>query len=119
MAVKCNDREKSTDKLKPTIKNYMFNYIKEGSFQWIIRFTNLGIQEFLEGLTRPSVINTIVIMSYSSLCCCVTVIKTHGSESRGQGGSSKRHPDGLETHTHEYYTCTRVVKIENAITKKP
>ena len=46
-------------------------------------------------------------------------IKTHGSESRGQGGSSKRRPDGLETHTREYYTATRVVKIENAITKKP
>ena len=46
-------------------------------------------------------------------------IKTHSSESRGQGGSSKRHPDGLETHAREYYTATRVVKIENAITKKP
>ena len=28
-------------------------------------------------------------------------------------------PDGLETHTREYYTGTRVVKIENVITKKP
>ena len=28
-------------------------------------------------------------------------------------------PDGLETHTREYYTGTRVVKIENAITKEP
>ena len=46
-------------------------------------------------------------------------IKTHGSESRGQGGSSKQRPDGLETHTREYYTGTRVVKIENAITKEP
>ena len=46
-------------------------------------------------------------------------IKTHGSESRGQGGSSKRRPDGLEAHSREYYTATRVVKIENAITKKP
>ena len=46
-------------------------------------------------------------------------IKTHGSESRGQGGSSKRHPDGLETHAHDYYTATSVVKIENTITKKP
>ena len=46
-------------------------------------------------------------------------IKTHGSESRGQGGSSMRRPDGLETHAREYYTATRVVKIENAITKKP
>ena len=48
-----------------------------------------------------------------------TIIKTHGSESRGQGGSSKQRPDGLETHTREYYTGTRVVKIENAITKEP
>ena len=46
-------------------------------------------------------------------------IKTHGSESRGQGGSSKRHPDGLETHTREYFTGTRVVKFENAITEEP
>ena len=46
-------------------------------------------------------------------------IKTHGSESRGQGGSSMRRPDGLETHAREYYTATRVVKIENAITKNP
>ena len=46
-------------------------------------------------------------------------IKTNGSESRGQGGSSKQRPDGLETHTREYYTGTRVVKIENAITKEP
>ena len=49
----------------------------------------------------------------------VLFIKTHGSESRGQGGSSKQRPDGLETHTREYYTGTRVVKIENAITKEP
>ena len=47
------------------------------------------------------------------------IIKTHGSESRGQGGSSKQRPDGLETHTREYYTGTRVVKIENAIIKEP
>ena len=46
-------------------------------------------------------------------------IKTHGSESRGQGGSSKRYSDGLETHTHEYFTGTRVMKIKNAITKEP
>ena len=46
-------------------------------------------------------------------------IKTHGSESRGQGGSSKRCPDGLETHTREYFTGTRVVKFENAITEEP
>ena len=46
-------------------------------------------------------------------------IKTHGSELQGQGGSSKQRPDGLETHTLEYYTGTRVVKIENAITKEP
>ena len=49
----------------------------------------------------------------------VHIIKTHGSESRGQGGSSVRRPDGLETHAREYYTATRVVKIENAITKNP
>ena len=47
----------------------------------------------------------------------IVLIKTHGSESRGQGGSSKQHPNGLETHTREYYTGTRVMKIENAITK--
>ena len=46
-------------------------------------------------------------------------IKTHGSESRGQGGSSKRRPDGLETHTRKYFTGTRVVKFENAITEEP
>ena len=46
-------------------------------------------------------------------------IKTHGSESRGQGGSSKWRPDGLETHTREYFTGTRVVKFENAITEEP
>ena len=46
-------------------------------------------------------------------------IKTHRSESRGQGGRSMRRPDGLETHAREYYTATRVVKIENAITKNP
>ena len=49
----------------------------------------------------------------------IVLIKTHGSESRGQGGSSKQHPDGLKTHTREYITGTRVVKIKNAITKKP
>ena len=47
------------------------------------------------------------------------LIKTHGSELRSQGGSSKRRPDRLETHTCEYYTGTRVVKFENAITKEP
>ena len=47
------------------------------------------------------------------------MIKTHGSESRGQGGSSKRRPDGLETYTREYFTGTRVVKFENAITEDP
>ena len=47
------------------------------------------------------------------------LIKTHGSELRGQEGSSRRHTDRLETHAREYYTGTRVVKIENAITKKP
>ena len=54
--------------------------------------------------------------------CCPELrvgIKTHGSESRGQGGSSKRHPDGLETHTREYFTGTRVVKFKNAITEEP
>ena len=46
-------------------------------------------------------------------------IKIHGSESRGQGGSIMQRLEGLETHAHEYYTGTRVVKIENAIIKKP
>ena len=46
-------------------------------------------------------------------------IKTHGSELQGQGGSTKQHPDGLETHTREYFTGTRVVKFENAITEEP
>ena len=49
----------------------------------------------------------------------LAIIQTHGSESRGQGGSSKRHPGGLETHACEYFTGTRAVKIENAITKEP
>ena len=31
----------------------------------------------------------------------IFLIKTHGSESRGQGGSSKRRPDGLETQEQE------------------
>ena len=47
------------------------------------------------------------------------LIKTHGSESQGQGGSSKGHPDGLETNTHEHFTGTRALKIKNAITKEP
>ena len=50
---------------------------------------------------------------------CSVIIKTHGSESRGQGGSSKWRPDGLETHTREYFTGTRVVKFENSITEEP
>ena len=44
--------------------------------------------------------------------------KTHGSESRGQGGNSKKCPDGLETHTHEYFTEIRALKIKNAITEE-
>ena len=62
-----------------------------------------------------SLIYNIISIPWIVLNCT----KTHGSESRGQGGSSKRRPDGLETHAREYYTATRVVKIENAITKKP
>ena len=54
-----------------------------------------------------------------SMFYAVLHIKTHGSESRGQGGSSKRRPDGLETHTREYFTGTRVVKFENSITEEP
>ena len=55
---------------------------------------------------------------YVYVCLCYTCsvyinIKTHGSESRGQGGSSKRRPDGLETHTREYFTGTRVVKFDH------
>ena len=47
-------------------------------------------------------------------------IKTYGSESQGQGGSSKQRLDGLETHMHEYFTgTTRVVKIKNSVTKEP
>ena len=30
---------------------------------------------------------------------CSLHIKIHGSELRGQGGSSKQHPDRLKTHT--------------------
>ena len=52
-------------------------------------------------------------------CGYILSISTHSSESRGQGGSRKQRPDGLETHTREYFTGTRVVKIENAIIKKP
>ena len=46
-------------------------------------------------------------------------VKTHSSELRGQRGSSKQCPDELEAHMHEYFTGTRVVKIENAVTKEP
>ena len=59
------------------------------------------------------------IVQLWSILLCVATIKTHGSESRGQGGSSKRRPDGLETHTREYFTGTRVVKFENTITEEP
>ena len=45
--------------------------------------------------------------------------QTHGSESRGQGGRSKQCPDRLETHTREYFTGTRVLKIKNGIIKQP
>ena len=47
------------------------------------------------------------------------MIKIHGNESRGQGGSSKWHSDGLKTHMREYYAGTRVVKIKKATTKEP
>ena len=53
-----------------------------------------------------------------ALLSCI-YIKTHGSESQGQRGSSKRLHDRFETHTHEYFTGRRVGKIENAITKEP
>ena len=46
-------------------------------------------------------------------------IKTHNSKSWGKGVSSKRQSDRFETHMREYFTGTRVVKIENAITKEP
>ena len=46
-------------------------------------------------------------------------IKTYGSELQDQGGSGKQCPDGLEVHTHEYFTGTRTKKIKNAITKEP
>ena len=42
-------------------------------------------------------------------------IKTHSSESQNQGGSNKRHSDGIEIYTYEYL---RALKIENAITKE-
>ena len=47
----------------------------------------------------------------------ISDIKTQGSELRGQGGSSKWHPDRLKTQTCEYFTGTRALKIENAIIK--
>ena len=43
-------------------------------------------------------------------------IKTHGSESRGQGGSTLRRPS---TNAREYFTRTNLVKIKNAITGEP
>ena len=49
----------------------------------------------------------------------VLKIKTQGSESRDQGGSSKQCPDRLESHIREYFTGSRVLKIKNAITKEP
>ena len=39
-------------------------------------------------------------------------IKAHSSESRGQGGSNKRCPNGLETCTCEYFTGTKALKIK-------
>ena len=61
----------------------------------------------------------LTVMNIVQVITMMNSIKTHSSESRGQGGSSMQRPDELETHAHEYYTGTRVVKIENAITKKP
>ena len=57
--------------------------------------------------------------AYISGKSLLAVYQDSGSESRGQGGSSKRRPDGLETHTCEYFTGTRVVKFENVITEEP
>ena len=39
------------------------------------------------------------------------VIKTHTSESQGQGGSSKQRPNRLEIHTREYITGTRLSQV--------
>ena len=61
-------------------------------------------------------VNNIILAQFRA---ARVYIKTIGSESRGQGGSSKRRPDGLEAHTREYFTGTRVVKFENAITEEP
>ena len=44
----------------------------------------------------------------------LTVVSRKAKEEAASGA-----PDELETHAREYYTATRVVKIENAITKKP
>ena len=63
-------------------------------------------------ITWANIVNAVLDFGTKS-------IKTHGSKSQGQGGSSKWRPDGLKTHTREYCTGTRVVKIENAVTKEP
>ena len=42
--------------------------------------------------------------------------KTHGSESRDQGGSSKLRLNVLETHTREYFTGTIALKIDDYVT---
>ena len=48
-----------------------------------------------------------------------TKIFDHSSELQGQEGSSKWPHDMLVTHTFEYFTETRALKIENAIVKVP
>ena len=53
----------------------------------------------------------------SSICMDILLsIKTHGSESRGQGGSTLRRPS---TNAREYFTRTNLVKIKKAITGEP
>ena len=47
------------------------------------------------------------------------IIKTRGGGLWGQGGGWGQRSDGLETHMQEYFIGTRVVKIENPVTKEP
>ena len=46
--------------------------------------------------------NTVVALTLFVHVCNYVCIKTHGSESLDQGGSSKRCADRLKTHTREY-----------------
>ena len=52
-------------------------------------------------------------------CISVIIIKTYGSKLQCQGGSGSGTPNGLKTHTCEYFTGTRASMNKSGITKEP